>query len=74
MSFASVAPNLANENETKDIEFSPVGFRRRWESGYEMTMRAIEHAPWTGDFHVTGKAMRSPLMPISASLLGTLMD
>jgi Patatin phospholipase len=43
-----VAPNLANENETKDIEFSPAGFRRRWEFIYEMTMRAIEHAPWTG--------------------------
>jgi NTE family protein len=44
-----LSPRFDNEDHTKDIDFSPAGIRQRWESGYEMTVRAIEHAPWTGD-------------------------
>jgi NTE family protein len=45
-----LAPQLDNENHTKDVDFSPSGIRMRWEAGYTKTMRALEQAPWEGDF------------------------
>ena len=44
------APQLENENHTKDVDFSPSSIRMRWEAGYAKTMRALEQAPWDGDF------------------------
>jgi NTE family protein len=43
-------PGHDNEDHTKDLDFSPSGIRKRWEAGYEKTMRAIEAAPWEGQF------------------------
>jgi len=45
-----LSPRFDNEDHTKDIDFSPSGIRQRWESGYEIAVTAIEHAPWKGDF------------------------
>jgi NTE family protein len=45
-----LAPRLANEDHTKDVDFSPSGIRQRWEAGYANTLRAIEQAPWEGEF------------------------
>jgi NTE family protein len=45
-----LAPRLDNEDHTKDVDFSPSGIRRRWEAGYANTCRAIEQAPWQGEF------------------------
>jgi NTE family protein len=45
-----LAPQLANENHTKDVDFSPSSIRMRWEAGYTKTMRALEQAPWDGEF------------------------
>ena len=45
-----LAPQLENENHTKDVDFSPSSIRMRWEAGYTKTMRALEQAPWDGDF------------------------
>ena len=45
-----LAPRLENENHTKDVDFSPSSIRMRWEAGYTKTMRALEQAPWEGDF------------------------
>ena len=45
-----LAPRLENENHTKDIDFSPSGIGMRREAGYEATMRALEQAPWQGEF------------------------
>jgi NTE family protein len=45
-----LAPSLVNEDHTKDIDFSPSGIRRRWEAGYENTLRAIELEPWKSEF------------------------
>ncbi len=42
-----LAPGLDHEDHTKDVDFSASGIRRRWDAGYEKTMRAIERAPWT---------------------------
>jgi NTE family protein len=44
-----LAPQLENENHTKDVDFSPTSIRQRWEAGYSMTMRALEQAPWEGE-------------------------
>jgi NTE family protein len=45
-----LAPKLENENHTKDVDFSPSSIRMRWEAGYTTTMRALEQAPWEGEF------------------------
>jgi NTE family protein len=45
-----LAPRLANEDHTKDVDFSPSGIRRRWEAGYAGTRAAIAQAPWQGEF------------------------
>jgi NTE family protein len=41
-----LAPQLENENHTKDVDFSPSSIRMRWEAGYDNTMRALSQAPW----------------------------
>jgi NTE family protein len=45
-----LAPQLENENHTKDVDFSPSSIRMRWEAGYEKAMRALDQAPWENDF------------------------
>jgi NTE family protein len=45
-----LAPRLANEDHTKDVDFSPSGIRRRWEAGYADTLRAIDRKAWQGEF------------------------
>jgi NTE family protein len=45
-----LAPQLENENHTKDVDFSPSSIRIRWEAGYAKTMRALDQAPWDGEF------------------------
>jgi NTE family protein len=45
-----LAPRLANEDHTKDVDFSPSGIRNRWEAGYADTLRAFERKPWQGEF------------------------
>jgi NTE family protein len=44
-----LAPQLYNENHTKDIDFSPSGIQQRWEAGYAATMRALQRAAWDDD-------------------------
>jgi NTE family protein len=45
-----LAPRLEHEDNTKDVDFSPSGIRRRWEAGYAQARRALEQAPWEGEF------------------------
>jgi NTE family protein len=45
-----LAPQLENENHTKDVDFSPSSIRMRWEAGYVNTMRALQQAPWEREF------------------------
>ncbi len=45
-----VAPPLAGEDHSKDIDFSPAGIRYRRDAGYSDTMRVLAQAPWTGQF------------------------
>jgi NTE family protein len=42
-----LAPPLAGEDHAKDIDFSPLGIRARWEAGFADTARVLERTPWT---------------------------
>ena len=60
-----LAPQLENENHTKDVDFSPSSIRTRWEAGYDKTMRAIEQAPWDGEFDpLEGVILHEPRLQI----------
>jgi NTE family protein len=41
-----LAPVLDNEDHTKDIDFSAIGIRNRWEAGYRHMRETLEQAPW----------------------------
>lgn len=41
-----LAPQLDNEDHTKDMDFSPGGIRERWEAGYAHTSEMLTKAPW----------------------------
>jgi len=45
-----LAPSLDHEDQTKDVDFSADGIRRRWRAGYEQAQEALERAPWQGEF------------------------
>jgi NTE family protein len=57
-----LAPQIENENHTKDVDFSASSLRVRWEAGFETTMRALEQAPWEKDFDpLDGVHLHEPL-------------
>ena len=41
-----LAPRLEGEDQTKDIDFSPAGIRKRWEAGLADARKALKAAPW----------------------------
>lgn len=41
-----LAPQLDNEDHTKDVDFSPGGIRERWEAGHAHTSEILAKAPW----------------------------
>ena len=45
-----VAPPLAGEDHSKDIDFSAGGIQYRWDAGYSDTTKVLSQAPWTNDF------------------------
>ena len=45
-----LAPNIGAEDQTKDVDFSPSGVRKRWDAGYADARKAVEQAPWQGTF------------------------
>lgn len=45
-----VAPPLAGEDHSKDIDFSASGIQFRWDAGYADTMKVLAQAPWTHEF------------------------
>ena len=46
-----MAPPLAGEDHSKDIDFSPSGIAHRWRAGRADTARVLAQAPWAGKFH-----------------------
>jgi NTE family protein len=64
-----LAPRIENENHTKDIDFSASGIGARREAGYAATTRALEQAPWRGEFDpIEGVILHEqmPDLPIAA--------
>ena len=56
------APNLQDEDHTKDIDFTPEGIRMRWQAGYTDTKRMLNRAPWTQPFDdVEGVIIHEPM-------------
>lgn len=45
-----LAPSLAGEDHTKDIDFSPAGIEARWAAGYADAQRVVRAAPWDAPF------------------------
>jgi len=45
-----LAPQLDREDPIKDVDFSPVGIRQRWDAGYAHTMAVLSREPWVGQF------------------------
>jgi NTE family protein len=41
-----LAPRVEGEDHTKDIDFTPVGVRTRWQAGYTDTKRTLDEACW----------------------------
>ncbi len=42
-----LAPPLAGEDHSKDIDFSAKGIHARWEAGHADTQRALTEMPWS---------------------------
>jgi NTE family protein len=55
-------PGHDSEDHTKDVDFSPSGIRKRWQAGYDKTMRTIEGAPWKGEFNTVDGVYLHELM------------
>lgn len=45
-----LAPQIDNEDHTKDIDFSAQGIRSRWDAGYRHMQATLERAPWRKTF------------------------
>ncbi len=45
-----LAPQLAYEDHTKDVDFSSAGIRQRWDAGYAHTKAVLAREPWVGQF------------------------
>jgi NTE family protein len=45
-----LAPPLAGEDHSKDIDFSAKGIRARCDAGYADTNRALAEMPWNQEF------------------------
>ncbi len=48
-----LAPPLAGEDHSKDIDFSAKGIHARWEAGHADTERALAEMPWGQEFDRT---------------------
>jgi hypothetical protein len=42
-----LAPPLAGEDHSKDIDFSAKGIRTRWQAGHVDTKRTLTEMPWS---------------------------
>ncbi len=60
-----LAPQLDHETHTKDIDFSPSGIMRRWESGYLHTRAVLARKPWIGEFDpLAGVVLHEQMDPL----------
>ncbi|CCE04668.1 conserved hypothetical protein [Bradyrhizobium sp. STM 3843] len=64
-----LAPQLARERHTKDIDFTARGISLRWDAGYAHTKSVLERMPWTGEFDpLSGVVLHEHIddMPVAA--------
>jgi NTE family protein len=66
-----LAPQLENEDHTKDVDFSPGGIRERREAGYAHTSAMLEKAPWRAESDplegfILHEAMGGELLDVAA--------
>ncbi len=62
-----LAPMIAGEDHTKDIDFSASGIQRRRRAGYAHGRRALEEKPWEGDFdHLEGFILHEVLATVAS--------
>ena len=64
-----LAPQLARESHTKDIDFSRSGIMQRWDAGYAHTKAVIDRTPWVGEFDPLAGVIlheQSEIMPKAA--------
>lgn len=55
------APRLDHEDHLRDIDFTSMGIRARWEAGYADTMRTLERRPWAAPIDpMVGIAVHEP--------------
>lgn len=45
-----LAPQLSQEDHTKDVDFSASGIKHRWDAGYAHTRAVLARKPWVGKF------------------------
>jgi NTE family protein len=59
-----------NEDYLRDLDFSPAGVHRRWQAGYDDTMRTLERHPWDTPIDpMVGVAVHDSDSPDSPSTL-----
>ena len=64
-----LAPQLAHETHTKDIDFSPAGITQRWDAGYAHTRAVLARKPWIGEFDpLSGVILHEQIEPMSQGL------
>jgi NTE family protein len=64
-----LAPQLAHEGHTKDVDFSPAGIRHRWDVGHAHARAVLAREPWGGQFDpLAGVILHTPeeLKPLAA--------
>jgi NTE family protein len=65
-----LAPSLSNEDQTKDVDFSPWRIKERWDAGLNDMRSAIAKAPWTGQFDtLQGVVLHEPQNDVAPAVL-----
>ena len=65
------ARSQKNEDYLRDLDFTAAGVRRRWQAGYDDTMRTLERVPWETPIDpMVGVAVHDSDAPDQPSSLG----
>jgi NTE family protein len=69
-----VAPRLDGEDQTKDIDFTPIGIESRWQAGYADTRRILDRAPWTKPIDPMEGIVIHDIAPAAATKMAAGVD
>ncbi|WP_315715715.1 MULTISPECIES: patatin-like phospholipase family protein [unclassified Bradyrhizobium] len=63
-----LAPQLARESHTKDIDFTERGIIARWTAGYQHTRSVLQRRPWSGEHDpLSGVVLHDPSVTLAAA-------